>query len=611
MKFYYTIFYFVCLAPLTLFAQIDLPESFQEGFEFCDYFDGSTGPSDVYIDKEGIYINLNESGKIVKLDSTFGISTISTNTAEQLINIVTGQSVTIPAIANTRYQYIDENSSKLIVKNELDLIGAIGEERHHPNFYIIDISNNFQIGKRIYLEFDSIHFVPQDVIYSKKEESYFIYSTIGNPAFNDPPTSDLDHLVIYNDSNNEFISIPINLGPVEFFENQKSDVFFFANNSLHSLDKNLNYEEIIDSLQVEKTYLYGEDEMLLLTSDGIDIYDNSFSELRHSIELDGYYPNIPMTTFGKKIYIYAVGKLIVIDENFEVQILFDLPPNGLQVRGVFNNGDLTYLWGRINGTATYIKAVDANTDTLPCFTTIPIDECAEIELIDFEPILMTCDTNIWYEGNNGAYSYHYNIYVDAILKVKNNNDFDITNLKMELKNTNFIEGFFMHTSYINSGTINIATNTEKDIIVSFLLRTKPEATFALINDINEAFEDLDNPLYIELTQLNELDCSNYILELEVSTLLPYYEGDCGQLVANKYTEKLINKIYINPNPVSQILHVKSLSSNISFHILNLDGKSQIRGQLRNNVDNIDVSNLEQGLYFIKFSDNTIQKFYKN
>jgi len=116
MKFYYTIFYFVCLAPLTLFAQIDLPESFQEGFEFCDYFDGSTGPSDVYIDKEGIYINLNESGKIVKLDSTFGISTISTNTAEQLINIVTGQSVTIPAIANTRYQYIDENSSKLIVK---------------------------------------------------------------------------------------------------------------------------------------------------------------------------------------------------------------------------------------------------------------------------------------------------------------------------------------------------------------------------------------------------------------------------------------------------------------------------------------------------------------
>ena len=55
---------------------------------------------------------------------------------------------------------------------------------------------------------------------------------------------------------------------------------------------------------------------------------------------------------------------------------------------------------------------------------------------------------------------------------------------------------------------------------------------------------------------------------------------------------------IYPNPVSNNLIVDGLKNNAPFFITDLNSKKAIEGNLNSNTNSIDVSNLQNGTYFI-------------
>ena len=72
------------------------------------------------------------------------------------------------------------------------------------------------------------------------------------------------------------------------------------------------------------------------------------------------------------------------------------------------------------------------------------------------------------------------------------------------------------------------------------------------------------------------------------------------------------KINIYPNPVSNILNIKTNSNIINNHYVIFDvlGQAILNGEINNNDSVIDVNNLVNGLYLIKIGDNITHKFIK-
>ena len=87
------------------------------------------------------------------------------------------------------------------------------------------------------------------------------------------------------------------------------------------------------------------------------------------------------------------------------------------------------------------------------------------------------------------------------------------------------------------------------------------------------------------------------------------EAECSALSVVDYASYL--DIFIHPNPTENHLFVQGHKNPISISISNLQGKKVLS---KINVDKIDVSELSNGVYFIKISDginSSTKKFIKN
>jgi hypothetical protein len=69
-----------------------------------------------------------------------------------------------------------------------------------------------------------------------------------------------------------------------------------------------------------------------------------------------------------------------------------------------------------------------------------------------------------------------------------------------------------------------------------------------------------------------------------------------------FDEQVITKVY--PNPANNKLLVEStkLSANEEYNLCNAFGQSVRHGQIIENTERIDVSDLPRGVYYLKFSD---------
>jgi M6 family metalloprotease-like protein len=97
----------------------------------------------------------------------------------------------------------------------------------------------------------------------------------------------------------------------------------------------------------------------------------------------------------------------------------------------------------------------------------------------------------------------------------------------------------------------------------------------------------------------EMQVQDYMLNVVSGTPTTVSEGD-----------EPILKIY--PNPVSEVLRIEGISSfsNLNFQIFDIHGQLVKTGSI-NNSNSISVSDLSQGMYFLKLENGMLAKFIKH
>jgi len=73
--------------------------------------------------------------------------------------------------------------------------------------------------------------------------------------------------------------------------------------------------------------------------------------------------------------------------------------------------------------------------------------------------------------------------------------------------------------------------------------------------------------------------------------------------------ELSNHVKIYPNPSSDFIQISGLIKAVEYKLYDMTGKKISNGITSNNK-NIDIQNLTEGLYFLKFENEPIMKFIK-
>lgn len=88
----------------------------------------------------------------------------------------------------------------------------------------------------------------------------------------------------------------------------------------------------------------------------------------------------------------------------------------------------------------------------------------------------------------------------------------------------------------------------------------------------------------------------------------YFLGiDCGNTLSIEYLN-LVDKTSIFPNPTSDYISISNLDNLESYLIVNQLGQEILKGTYNNNK--IDIRNLTNGIYFLKFESGNTLKFIK-
>ena len=118
----------------------------------------------------------------------------------------------------------------------------------------------------------------------------------------------------------------------------------------------------------------------------------------------------------------------------------------------------------------------------------------------------------------------------------------------------------------------------------------------------KSLEPLTSGPYPETATIRVTDSEGYKLEKSF------------EIVVEKATPAIDiagNKLLIYPNPADEIIHFNGSDKLVSYRIINSVGVIVATSNNLNSSD-IDVSRLQNGLYYLEFSDNTgnknIQKF---
>ena len=129
-----------------------------------------------------------------------------------------------------------------------------------------------------------------------------------------------------------------------------------------------------------------------------------------------------------------------------------------------------------------------------------------------------------------------------------------------------------------------------------------------INFIN--FDSTSNPnLTCSFVDDGDWSSENWTGFIDSASTFVANEAECSALSVVDYASYL--DIFIHPNPTENHLFVQGHKNPISISISNLQGKKVLS---KINVDKIDVSELSNGVYFIKISDginSSTKKFIKN
>ncbi|MCT4629593.1 YCF48-related protein [Winogradskyella sp.] len=104
-------------------------------------------------------------------------------------------------------------------------------------------------------------------------------------------------------------------------------------------------------------------------------------------------------------------------------------------------------------------------------------------------------------------------------------------------------------------------------------------------------------------------CGNFYISentmVAVGNWSDIYTLDIGQTLSNENFESNENKFSIYPNPTADKLYIKEINTRVSnATIYNLNGQKIKSFSLSENTDSIDISELENGIYFLHIESNS-------
>ena len=156
------------------------------------------------------------------------------------------------------------------------------------------------------------------------------------------------------------------------------------------------------------------------------------------------------------------------------------------------------------------------------------------------------------------------------------------------------------TAKKNEGTTNLFWQTGSEINFDHFVieRSSDGIHFESIGRV-EAAGTVSSVSNYSFTDENPLPGNNYC-RLKIVDKDETYTF--SQTIAIDFTSKEINKVSLYPNPVYDVLSLMTDGTSAKVKILNLDGKTLFEANIQNINTQIDVRELTQGIYILRFEN---------
>ncbi len=155
----------------------------------------------------------------------------------------------------------------------------------------------------------------------------------------------------------------------------------------------------------------------------------------------------------------------------------------------------------------------------------------------------------------------------------------------------------------NTSEVNVIAKLNPSGIYQYVKASViPSGGFALTTPQAVA-RDQDNNIYFQgyLEGQNNFDMTN----LDGGSDLKFYIAKLGSTVSGINEIGQLNTMYgVYPNPANDLIYIDKLTGKTTMQIVDISGKEVIAAQLTNSTESIDVSSLQNGIYFIELTTTT-------
>jgi hypothetical protein len=208
--------------------------------------------------------------------------------------------------------------------------------------------------------------------------------------------------------------------------------------------------------------------------------------------------------------------------------------------------------------------------------------------------------------NNIFYTNSQNLFLTAEnISPQTGNTFNYNCWYTPNNNSNAIEVNWKNSTYTKFSTYKTGTGQESNSMYAnpqFTSSSTSDPNFYLLN--TSPCVDAGNTATTLLSDETDYNDQTRIQNTTIDIGALEYLATLG--VTKQQTEE---SFFIYPNPTTSVLRINSNTSlSISYRIYSVNGAELINATLDNSEEEIDVSNLADGLYFIKINDGTTKSF---
>ncbi len=180
---------------------------------------------------------------------------------------------------------------------------------------------------------------------------------------------------------------------------------------------------------------------------------------------------------------------------------------------------------------------------------------------------------------------------------------DGSNVTVHTSVTPYVTGdFVMHTSVVEKITTqNVVTNGETSF-ENVMMKMLPNASgtpISAVAETTQSFTLSHDMVSTNVEELNDLAVVVYVQETSGKRIMQSkYVATATPLATDNF---VLNAVSVYPNPTKGMLHINT-ENVLNFNITNVLGKIVVANKTINENTNLDISNLENGIYFVNLTD---------